>query len=59
MIFDIEITEKQTVALSQILKRIGYSDIRVLSQDDDEAYNAQYALEQIRQSIAKHGYNPR
>lgn len=59
MEIDIEITEKQTDALSQVLKRIGYTDIRALSQDDAEAYDAQYALEQIRQSLIKQGYNPR
>lgn len=59
MIIDIDITEKQTDALSQVLKRIGYTDIRVLSQDDAEAYDAQYALEKIRRSLAEQGYNPR
>lgn len=59
MIIDIDITEKQTDALSQVLKRIGYTDIRALSQDDAEAYDAQYSLEQIRQSLIKQGYNPR
>jgi hypothetical protein len=59
MIIDIDITEKQTDALSQVLKRIGYTDIRALSIDDAEAYDAQYALEQIRQSLSKQGYNPR
>lgn len=59
MIIDIDIDETQTAALAQVLKRIGYTDIRALSQDDAEAYSAQHALEQIRQALVKQGYDPR
>jgi phosphoribosylformylglycinamidine (FGAM) synthase PurS component len=59
MVIDIEIHDSQAEALSQVLKRIGFSEIRKLSTDDNEAYSAQYALEQIRQSLAEQGYNPR
>lgn len=59
MTLEIEITDAQTEALSEILKRIGYTEIRALSQSDDEAINAQYAFEQIRQALSQQGYNPR
>ncbi len=59
MIIDIDINEIQAEALSQVLKRMGFIDIRKLSQDDTEAYNAQYSFEEIRQSLIKNGYNPR
>lgn len=59
MIIDIEIHDSQAEALSQVLKRIGFSEIRKLSADDNEAYSAQYALEKIRESLAESGYNPR
>lgn len=55
----IDVNPEQAKAMSQVLKRIGFSDIRVLSYDDDEAYQAQYALEQVRQALAENGYNPR
>ena len=56
---EIEVTEMEAEALSQVLKRIGHSEIRTLSYDDEEAYNARYALEKIRKSLALQGYNPR
>ena len=59
MVFDIEISESQAEALSQVLKRIGWTDIRTLSSSDSEAYDAQYTLKQIREALAKQGYNPR
>lgn len=59
MIINIDISERQAEALSQFLKRVGYTDIRSLSKNDEEAYDAQYALEQIRSEFAKQGYNPR
>jgi hypothetical protein len=59
MIIDIEIHDTQAEALAQVLKRIGFSEIRKLCADDNEAYDAQYALEKIRESLAESGYNPR
>ena len=59
MKIEIEATYRQLDALSQVLKRIGYTDIRKLSATDEEAYDAQYALEAIRAELAKQGYNPR
>jgi hypothetical protein len=56
---EIEIPEIQVEAISQILKRIGFSEIRALSQDEAEAYNAQYGLEKIRESLSEQGFNPR
>jgi len=59
MKIEIEINEKQLMSAAQVLKRIDYNSIRKLSASDDEAYDAQYALEQIRQTLAEQGYNPR
>jgi len=59
MKIEIEANEKQVYAAAQVLKRIGFTDIRVLSANDEEAYDAQYALEQIRAGLAAAGYNPR
>jgi hypothetical protein len=59
MKIEIEANEKQLYAAAQVLKRIGFTDIRVLSANDEEAYSAQYALEAIRSGLAKGGYNPR
>lgn len=59
MKIEIESNDKQLTALSQFLKRIGWTDIRKLSTSDEETYDAQYALEAIRAELAKQGYNPR
>jgi len=59
MKIEIEANENQIYAAAQVLKRIGFTDIRALSANDDEAYNAQYALEQVRAGLAAAGYNPR
>ena len=54
-----EIEENQAAALSQMLKRIGFSEIRKLSTSEEETYEAQNALESIRKALAEAGYNPR
>jgi GTP cyclohydrolase II len=59
MKIEIEVNESQLMAAAQVLKRIGFTDIRALSANDDEAYSAQYALEKIRAGLAAAGYNPR
>lgn len=55
MNLDIDITDRHAAALSQVLKRLGFTDARKLSIDDDEAYDALYAMEQIRKALAERG----
>jgi hypothetical protein len=59
MKIEIDAIDKQLVAAAEVLKRIGWSDIRKLSATDEEAYDAQYTLEAIRRELAEQGYNPR
>ena len=59
MKLELNLNDKQLESLAQVLKRIGFDHIRALSLDDDEAYNAQYALEEIRKKINEKGFNPR
>lgn len=54
-----EVGENQAAALSQMLKRIGFTDIRKLSTSEEETYEAQNALESVRKALADAGYNPR
>ena len=56
---DIEVTEEQAEAVAQVLKRIGFTDIRKLSETEADTYEAQYALEEIRKALSNQGYNPR
>lgn len=59
MKLEINATDRQIYAMAQVLKRMSWTDARKLSTTDDEAYDAQYALEQIREALAEQGYNPR
>lgn len=56
---EVEMTEEQAAAFAQFLKRVGVSDYRNLSVDDDEAYTMQEAGEKIRRALGEAGYTPR
>ena len=56
---EVEMTEEQAAAFSQFLKRVGVSDYRNLSVDDQEAYAMQEAGEKIRRALGEAGYTPR
>mgnify|MGYP000994321716 FL=1 len=56
---EVEMTEEQAAAFAQFLKRVGVSDYRNLSVDDDEAYAMQEAGEKIRRALGEVGYTPR
>ncbi len=56
---EVEMTEEQAAAFAQFLKRVGVSDYRNLSVDDQEAYAMQEAGEKIRRALGEAGYTPR
>lgn len=56
---EVEMTEEQAAAFAQFLKRVGVSDYRNLSVDDQEAYAMQEAGERIRRALGEAGYTPR
>ena len=56
---EVEMTEEQAAAFAQFLKRVGVSDYRNLSVDDQEAYAMQEAGEKIRRALGEAGYAPR
>lgn len=59
MTIQFEVNEEQAAALSQVLKRIGFSDVRRLSETETETYDAQAALEIIRHALKGAGFDPR
>ena len=59
MKIEFEIGAKQAEALAQVLKRIGFSEVRKLSTTEAETYDAQAALETIRKALNNAGFNPR
>lgn len=56
---NIELEEEQVIALSQYVKRVGFSDVRQNSINDDEAYLIMDAIYQIAKSLKENGYDPR
>jgi hypothetical protein len=57
--FTVQIDQVQAEALSQFLKRVGFSDLRQNAVDDVEAYTMRDALDQVRSSLQGAGYDPR
>jgi hypothetical protein len=57
--FTVTINEELAEALSQFLKRVGFSELRQNASDDVEAYTMRDALDQVRSSLQGAGYDPR
>lgn len=55
----IDLNQEEALALSQFLKRVGFSDFRSLAVSDEEAYDMQIAATKIAKTLAENGYNPR
>jgi hypothetical protein len=54
-----EVSHREALALAQFLKRVGFREIRVNAQDEDEAYEMRNSLAIVRQALADVGYAPR
>lgn len=57
--FSVTINEELAEALSQFLKRVGFSEIRQNAVDDAEAYDMRDGLDQVRKALQEAGYDPR
>ena len=55
----INLTGDQAEALAQFLKRVGLSDYRPLSVDQQEAYLMVSAGEAVREELRQAGFEPR
>ena len=55
----INLTDDQAEALAQFLKRVGLSDYRPLSVDQQEAYLMVSAGEAVRAGLRQAGFEPR
>lgn len=53
------LSDGEMLALAQLLKRIGWSDVRGCAVDDDEARVMLRATERVRRALAEVGYAPR
>lgn len=57
--FTVTINDELAEALSQFLKRVGFSEMRQNAVDDVEAYTMRDALDQVRKALQEAGYAPR
>ena len=53
------LTDEKAEALAQLVKRIGWDEIRQNAKTDEEAYAMRDALNTVAHSLADAGYNPR
>lgn len=54
-----EMSSDEAEALSDFLKRVGFSDFRSLAKSDEEAYLMQAGAAKLAQALAEAGYAPR
>ena len=55
----LELTPQEALALSQFVKRVGWSEFRQNAVDDDEAYVIRDAVDRVAAGLAQVGYAPR
>ena len=56
---ELDVNETQAMALAQFVKRVGWSEIRVNAESDDDAYNMRDAISRLQDALADAGYAPR
>jgi hypothetical protein len=59
MIVQVELPDGLAWALTEFLKRVGYSDVRPLAVDEQEARDMLEAGEKVRVALAEKGIVPR
>jgi hypothetical protein len=50
---------EQADALAELVKRIGWSELRALAVDDADAYRMREAVGLLRRALAEQGFAPR
>lgn len=59
IVIPVELTADEAWELAQLVKRIGWSELRSLSMDDAEARGMRTAVERLGKTLAEHGFAPR
>lgn len=59
VIFTLNLPSVQAEALSQLVKRIGWTELRQNAKDDQEASDMRSALQALQNELAQQGYDPR
>ena len=59
VILTLNLPSVQAEALSQLVKRIGWTELRQNAKDDQEASDMRSALQALQNELARQGYDPR
>lgn len=59
VVFSVELSEEQAIALAQFAKRVGFAEMRSNAIDDFEAYEMRDAIDLLRIGLANAGFSPR
>lgn len=59
VLFSVELSEEQAIALAQFAKRVGFEEMRSNALDDFEAYEMRDAIDRLRIGLANAGFSPR
>lgn len=54
-----DLPDAQALALAQLVKRLGWSEMRQNAVSDDEAYLMKDALRELQKALAAAGFAPR
>ncbi|EDX0667167.1 hypothetical protein GS383_002659 [Salmonella enterica subsp. enterica serovar Derby] len=55
----LRLDENETMALTQFVKRLSWSDLRGSAVSDEEAWVMKSAVEKLQQTLREEGYAPR
>ena len=56
---DAQLSDEETLALAQLLKRLTWSDMRGCAVDDAETYIIRDAVGKVQDALGRAGYAPR
>ena len=59
IIVTLNLSPLQAQALAQLVKRIGWTELRQNAQDDEEAHDMRNAVQELQNALGEAGYNPR
>ena len=55
----VELEEGQAWALAQFVKRLGWHEIRINAESEEDAHTMRSAIEVVQSSLGECGYRPR
>ena len=53
-----ELKETEALAVSQLVKRVCFMDVKALAKDEDEIHSMLDGISVIREALAKEGFRP-